>query len=245
METAYAHGLIAELEQVPSLEARLTDRLRQLITSGALPERSPLRLRDLARDFGVSPTPVRASLSSLERDGLVVIGRTGRAAVSPLTLEDVEEIYAARRGMEALAARRGAPMLTADALDDMASLLRELEAAAQADTLDTYLAVTWRFHARCYRAASRPRLVDEIERLFWRAVRYHRILLSSPERFAASVSTHRRFFDACDQRDGVAAERVVEESVRWSVDAFARVLGDREERKSVVGPVGRRAARGA
>ena len=242
METAHSQGLITELEQLPSLETRLTERLRQLITSGALPERSPLRLRDLARDFGVSPTPVRASLSCLERDGLVVIGRTGRAAVSPLTLEDVEEIYAARRGMEALAARRGAPLLTAEALDDMASLLGELEAAAQAETLDAYLAVTWRFHARCYRAASRPRLVDEIERLFWRAVRYHRILLSTPERFAASVSTHRRFFDACSERDGVAAERVVEDSVRWSVEAFATVLAEREGRKPVVEAVGRRPA---
>jgi len=242
MESRTTERLITELEQLPSLEDRLTDRLRQLITSGALPERSPLRLRDLARDFGVSPTPVRASLSRLERDGLVVIGRTGRAAVSPLTLEDVEEIYAARRGMEALAARRGAPLLTDAALDQMASLLAELEAAAQVETLDRYLDVTWRFHARCYRAASRPRLVDEIECLFWRAVRYHRILLSTPERFVSSVSSHRRFFDACEKRDGVAAEQVVEDSVRWSVNGFGSVLREREELRSVIEPVGRRAA---
>lgn len=235
--------MITQLEQVPSLEDRLTDRLRELITSGALPEKSPLRLRDLAREFGVSATPVRASLSLLERDGLVVIGRTGRAAVSPLTLEDVEEIYAARRGMEALAARRGAPLLTDGGLNEMASLLGELRSAAQVETLDRYLDVTWRFHARCYRAASRPRLVDEIERLFWRAVRYHRILLSTPERFAASVSSHQRFFDACEARDGIAAERVVEDSVLWSVEAFASVLRERDETRPVVESVSGRGRR--
>src|ERR1700742_4725094 len=107
--TTLRYAQIAELAQTPSLEERLTDQLRGLIATGALPERTPLRLRELAESFGVSPTPVRASLSQLERDGLVAIGRTGRAMVSPLTLEDIEEIYAARRGMEALAARRGAP----------------------------------------------------------------------------------------------------------------------------------------
>ncbi|MFZ1992592.1 MAG: GntR family transcriptional regulator [Solirubrobacteraceae bacterium] len=224
-----ATGAITELAQVPSLEDRLTERLRQLITSGTLPERTPLRLRELAEDFGVSPTPVRASVSRLERDGLIVIGPTGRASVSPLTLEDVEEIYAARRGVEALAAQRGAPRLTEPALEEMASLLEELRGAARADLLDTYVDVTWRFHARCYQAGSRPRLVDEVERLFWRAVRYHRILLSTPEYFAGSVASHERFFDACCERDGEAAGIVIEDSVRWSVEGFARVLGDRHD----------------
>ncbi len=224
-----ATGAIAELEQVPSLEDRLTERLRVLITRGTLPERTPLRLRELAEDFGVSPTPVRASLSRLERDGLVVIGPTGRAAVSPLTLEDVEEIYAARRGVEVLAAQRGAPRLTDGALEEMASLLEDLRNAARAEVLDTYLDVTWRFHARCYQAGSRRRLVDEVERLFWRAVRYHRILLATPERFAGSVASHERFFDACRERDGEAAGMVIEDGVRWSVEGFARVLGDRHD----------------
>jgi DNA-binding GntR family transcriptional regulator len=224
-----ASGAITELEQVPSLEDRLTERLRHLITSGTLPERTPLRLRELAEDFGVSPTPVRAGLSRLERDGLVVIGPTGRAAVSPLTLEDVEEIYAARRGVEVLAAQRGAPRLTDGALEEMASLLEDLRSAARAEALDTYLDVTWRFHARCYQAGSRPRLVDEVERLFWRAVRYHRILLATPERFAGSVASHERFFDACLERNGAAAGMVIEDGVRWSVEGFARVLGDRHD----------------
>src|SRR4051794_21456568 len=157
---------ITALEQSPSLEDRLSDQLRKLISSGALPEGTPLRLRDVAERFGVSPTPVRTSLSRLEQDGLVVIGRTGRATVSPLTLEDVEEIYAARRGMEALAARRGAPLLDDAAVEEMALLLDDLRDAAEPETLDTYLDSNWRFHERCYKASSRARLVDEVERLY-------------------------------------------------------------------------------
>ena len=41
----------------------------------------------------------------LEREGLVAVTATGRAVVSRLTREDFEEIYAARMGLEGLAAR--------------------------------------------------------------------------------------------------------------------------------------------
>jgi DNA-binding GntR family transcriptional regulator len=218
---------IVALEQTPSLEDRLTEQLRKLISSGALLEGTPLRLRDVAERFGVSPTPVRTSLSRLEQDGLVVIGRTGRAMVSPLTLEDVEEIYAARRGMEALAARRGAPLLHEDDLREMAALLKELHNTADPETLDTYLDVNWRFHERCYRASSRVRLVDEVGRLYWRAVRYYRMLLSTDRRLSTSVSFHERFYDACQARDGRAAALVVENGLRWSVERLARTLADR------------------
>ena len=58
------------------------------------------------------PTPVRISLTHLEREGLVEVGPTGRATVTRASREDFEEIYAARAGLEGLAARVGAVALT-------------------------------------------------------------------------------------------------------------------------------------
>src|SRR4051812_38889557 len=94
--------------QRESVEDRVTAALRELIVSGQLPEGTPLVQRALAERLGVSQTPVRLALTALQRVGLVVVGDTGRAVVSRLTREDFEEIYAARRGLEGLAARVGA-----------------------------------------------------------------------------------------------------------------------------------------
>ena len=90
------------------MEQRVAQALRDLIVSGQLPAGTPLVQRDLAQRLGVSQTPVRVGLTELERDGLVEVGETGRALVSRLTREDLEEIYAARLGLEGLAARVGA-----------------------------------------------------------------------------------------------------------------------------------------
>ena len=99
---------ISPLEDRESVEQRVAQTLRDLIVDGQLPEGTPLVQRELAQQLGVSPTPVRAGLSQLEREGFVVVTPTGRAIVSRLTREDFEEIYAARLGLEGLAADLGA-----------------------------------------------------------------------------------------------------------------------------------------
>ena len=79
---------------------------------------------------------------------------------------------------------------------------RELERLAKRQDVDGYLRARWEFHAACYEASGRPRLVAEVERLFWRAERYNRLVLSSRERFRAlGRATTARFFEACKAGD--------------------------------------------
>jgi GntR family transcriptional regulator, rspAB operon transcriptional repressor len=217
---------VVQLEPIErtSVEERVTRALRDLIVGGRLPEGTPLVQRDLAQRLGVSQTPVRVGLSELERDGLVEVGETGRAIVKRLTREDLEEIYAARSGLEGLAARVGAPAVTDEAYARMWNLMRELEKLARKRDVDLYLHARWDFHAVCYEASGRPRLVAEVERLFWRAERYNRLVLSTAERFNRSVGYYRAFLEACADRDGAAAERVIHDSMRQTVDDLAPLL---------------------
>jgi len=212
-----------------SVEDRVADALRGLIVTGQLPEGTPLVQRDLAQRLGVSQTPIRVGLNELQRVGLVSVGDTGRAFVSRLTREDLEEIYAARRGLEGLAARVGAAAVGPAELTRMRKLLTELEGLAKVQDVDGYLRVRWEFHAACYEAAGRPRLLAEVERLFWRAERYNRLVLSTRERFRGSVRNYRRFYEACKAGDARAAARVVEESTQWAVDLIWNSLPSEHE----------------
>jgi DNA-binding GntR family transcriptional regulator len=210
---------ITPLEQRESVEQQVARTLRELIIDGKLPEGTPLVQRDLAHQLGVSPTPVRAGLSQLEREGFVAVTPTGRAVVSRLTREDFEEIYAARLGLEGLAARLGARAVGRREIAHMQDALRDLRRLAAKRDVQEYLQQRWELHATCYRASGRQRLVDEVERLFWRADRYNRLVLSTDERFRESVGRYQGFLAACEAHDGERAERVVQDSIRW---AFGR-----------------------
>jgi DNA-binding GntR family transcriptional regulator len=220
---------IAPLAERPSTEQRVAEALRELIVAGHLPEGVPLVQRDLAQRLGVSQTPVRAGLSQLQREGFVFVSPTGRATVSRLTREDFEEVYAARIGLEGLAARRGAAVVAAADVRRMRQLLRELQSLAKRQAVDDYLVLRWEFHATCYRASGRSRLVAEVERLYWRSERYNRLVLSTPDRFRESVGRYRAFLAACEARDGGAAERAVQESIRWAVDRVGSELPSEED----------------
>lgn len=207
-----------------SVEDRVAETLRDLIVTGRLPEGTPLVQRDLAERLGVSQTPVRLGLVELERVGLVEIGETGRASVTRLTREDFEEISAARLGLEGLAARLGAEAVGPAELERMRLGLRELERLGRNVEVDGYLRARWAFHAACYEASGRMRLVAEVERLFWRSERYNRLVLSSRERFRLSVANYRRFYDACKAGDPKTAEQIIHESLQWAVDLISHDL---------------------
>jgi len=212
---------IVPLEERESIEQQVARTLRELIVDGKLPEGTPLVQRDLAQQLGVSPTPVRAGLSQLEREGFVAVTPTGRAIVSRLTREDFEEIYAARLGLEGLAARVGAHAVGRGEIAHMKETLRILRRLAAAQDVNAYLHGRWEFHATCYRASRRQRLVDEVERLYWRADRYNRLVLSTAERFRESVGRYQHFLAACEAGNGEQAEAAVQESIRWAFDRAA------------------------
>ena len=220
---------IAPLEERESIEQRVAQSLRALIVAGQLPAGTQLVQRDLALQLGVSQTPVRASLGRLQREGFVAVGSTGRAFVSRLTREDFEEIYAARLGLEGLAARLGAQAVGGRERASMQATLKRLEQAAAAEDVDEYLALRWEFYGTCYRASGRRRLVEEVERLYWRSERYNRLVLSTAQRFQDSFDRYTSFFASCEANDGVGAERGVQDALRWAVDSVAPGLPSETE----------------
>jgi DNA-binding GntR family transcriptional regulator len=207
-----------------SVESQVVEVLRELIVTDKLKGGTRLTQRDLADRLQVSQTPVRAGLSVLERDGLVTVQGKGRALVRHLTREDLEELYAMRRGLEGLAARLGAEQMTDDRAVLMRALLEKIRDAAASQDAKTYLRYRWEFHATCYQATARERLILEVERLYWRGERYLRLLLMGGERYARSVGWYERFLQHCEERDGAGAEQVIDESTRWGVLELAPLL---------------------
>jgi DNA-binding GntR family transcriptional regulator len=225
MEGAAAETLpIAPLEERESIEHRVAQALRGLIVSGQLPEATQLVQRDLAARLGVSQTPVRASLGRLAREGFVTFSPTGRAFVSRLTREDFEEIYATRLGLEGLAARLGAAAVGPKEIAQMRKLLERLRAAAAREDVDEYIALREDFYGTAYRASGRRRLVEEVERLYWRSERYNRLVLSTPGRLQESLGRYAAFHAACEANDSDRAEQIVQETMRWGLDSVSPEL---------------------
>ena len=87
---------------VPSREAAY-ENLRERIIQGDLPPGHRLAEEALAKEFGISRTPIREALFQLKREGLVT-GKTNCGfAVAPLSGRDIREIYPIMAAFESLA----------------------------------------------------------------------------------------------------------------------------------------------
>jgi DNA-binding GntR family transcriptional regulator len=201
-----------------TVEQAIVRALRDLITDGRLEPGLRLRYRDLAARFGVSVTPVRIALRDLAKEGLVEIAPHARARVTPLSIEELEEVYSARAGLEGLLAKRGAERMTDEALAPMRKRLGELESIADTRNRRRYLHAIWAYRLLCYEQAGRPRLLETVSLLVRRSARYNTLSLDEQRRFEESLVFQRRFLDASERRDGAAAERVMREAMDWGRD---------------------------
>lgn len=211
-----------------SLEDRVAERLRWMIAADRIPEETRLRQRPLAEQLGVSQTPVRNSLNRLVLDGFVEVGVNGHVYVRRRTFEDLEELSAARIGLEGLAMRLGAPRVKDAVVAQMEECLPMMERHAADNDLEQYLLCRWRFHAACYNASGRTRLVEKVERLFLAAARYNVVLLRLPAAVQESLGNYRAILEAVRNRDGDAAHAAFVASADWAVNRARGVLPHEE-----------------
>ncbi len=196
---------------------RAADLLREAILDEKFPPGSWIRLRDVASDMGMSTMPIREALQVLASEGLVAFYPHRGAQVSPLSVEDFEELYMARLGLEGLAARLGAERIQANQLAEMRKVCRQMEAAIEASDLHAFLELDLRFHAIHYDAAQRPKLASRIQSLKRLGTPYTRRARLSLAKTDYTRDFHDRLLRACETHDGDMAEKLLRDDLDFTV----------------------------
>lgn len=145
---------------LPSRTAHVLETIKAAILDGRFGPGQPLVESDLANEFGVSKTPVREALKTLESTGLVVIRPYTGTTVRSITREDALAIYDMRLLLEPEALRRS---VLAGA-DFTASALA-LERAALADDGAARSGANRDFHRGLYAECGNPLLVRTLDGL--------------------------------------------------------------------------------
>jgi len=204
---------MTDVQAPPTVELRadaVHDRLREAILLGELDTGAPISQVKLALRLGVSRTPLREAVRMLQREGLILSEPNRRIRVAPLSAEDLEELYAQRIVLDALALRRSVPRFEQVELDELRDLLDRMHAVERARLPEEWEGPHRRFHGvlRCHAgariAASAAVLSDHSER-------YRREYLRERGAWRTAVAEHEEILAACVARD---ADRAVDVLVR-------------------------------
>jgi DNA-binding GntR family transcriptional regulator len=188
--------------------------LRERVLSGTLRPGERVRISQVARDLGFSDIPVREGVKRLEAEGLLRFETHKGAVVETLDCDDIEEMFAIRAELEALAVRRAARTINRDQLDELLALIEAMEAAEREGRVDDYGHLNRAFHFAIYEAQPYQRLFTLI-RHYWNSSDWcRRVFVGDATSVRASAAEHRGIYQALVDGDGETAAELLRQQKR-------------------------------
>jgi DNA-binding GntR family transcriptional regulator len=148
--------------------------IRRRILTGELEPGGPINQDALAPELGVSVTPVREAVRRLEAEGLVRFEAHKTVLVTPLSRDELRELYDMRLQLDPYAASLAAARATKDDLDE----IEQLACAPASDDPLEQLIRNRAFHRAIYARSGNNLLIETLDRLWEQTDRYRIILVS-------------------------------------------------------------------
>jgi len=183
-------------------------RIRADIMSLKLPPETRVSVDSLARELGVSQTPIREALSMLEANGLVSKRHFAGYATTPrMDRAQLDELFEFRLLIEPHAARKAAEMMTDTDMELLVS-------GESAPSHDTFADMDTEFHRLIAQGAGNNLIADSLARLHIHVHIFRSCFRS--EIAEEAVHEHRTIIAAIKARDGAMAEAAMRSHIERS-----------------------------
>jgi DNA-binding GntR family transcriptional regulator len=189
------------------------DRLLEMILDLRLPPGAMVNEQQIATEIGFGRMPVREAIARLAGDRFITVMPRRGNFVTPLSLDDVLDMFEAREAIECgvayIAARRASD---AD-LDTLRHLIVTAEKAREGDSAEAYLHDDQEIHAFLVHMINNSLLQDAADRLLQHNLRFWRSYWSTRPAQLSSMLSHADLLAALEARDPVAAEQAMREHI--------------------------------
>jgi DNA-binding GntR family transcriptional regulator len=226
---AFVPGILVGRGQlVQNASVAATELIREAILDGRLEPGSRLKEEELARELGISRTPVREALLILQSEGLIETTPNRGAIVGTHDADDLVDLYQLRALLEGYAARQAAARVS----DEEIGLLREscdrFDLIASNDVREL-VKENLLFHSSIHAAAGSVRLTEMLRRVIELPLVYKSYAWYPPDQKRISAHYHRQITNALSVRDAERAELVMREHVFEARDLLVANFRDRAE----------------
>lgn len=182
------------------MEGRIADHLRKAledeIVTGQLSPGTRLDEVSLATRFAVSRTPIREALNQLSTSGLIEMRPRRGAIVTPVTAENLIEMFETMAEMEAVCGRLATRRMSEEERQGLFDVHEDCRRAAEIGDVEIYYEENVRFHRAIYLGSHNRFLANEVRQLRRRLQAYRRLQLRVRGRVAGSFAEHEAIVDA-------------------------------------------------
>ena len=201
------------------LYEEVADQLRVRIFAHELAPGTWIDEQTLAKEFGISRTPLREAIKVLAAEGLITMKLRRGAYVTEVNRGDLEQIFTILSLLEGQAAKEAATKAQEKDLNELDDMHLRLEKAAADRNLDQFFEVNVRFHERIIAIANNPWMTGVIADLRKVLKLQRKDSLSRSGRLQSSLSEHREILKALLKRDPIAAEQAMRTHLARGLEA--------------------------
>lgn len=218
-----------DVDPIPrdSLHDQVTARIRDMIVDGRLVAGQPIPELELARQLGISRTPLREALKVLASEGLVELLPRRGAIVKVFTVKDAQDMLAVIALLEEHAGREACNASDAE-IAAILELHGHMRGHYERRERPEYFRLNQEIHNAIVRAAGNPTLsiLHGILRNRMRRLRY--IGNQSPDNWSAAMAEHEAFIAALRVRDGKRLGRLMREHLDNTLPRIKAAVGSLE-----------------
>lgn len=201
-----------------STAARVADLLRARILDGTMPPGSRIVELEIARELGVSRSPVREALLRLEGEGLAAIVPYRGALVTPPQRERFGELMEFRLALERFALDRLVERLPEGAIGQLRARAAALRKAVSTRNLRRAVDEDLAVHRTIVRLAGNALLERAYEELLAQIRLYIAVTSARYARIGELADEHDALIGAIERRDLRAARKLLDAHVAHGLD---------------------------
>ena len=217
----------------PKRSLAVREMIEERIVDGRYPPGMRLDEVALAKEFGVSRTPIRETLIQLSSSGMVDLRPRRGAVVADASPHRICEMFEVMAELEAMCARLAARRITDEEQADLVAAHHACELARDTGSADGYFVENEAFHQVIYGAAHNAFLAEQALQLQRRLRPYRRLQLRIRNRVGTSFAEHQAIVDALVAGDGDKAAQVLRDHVIVQGERYGDLVASISHMKSV------------
>jgi DNA-binding GntR family transcriptional regulator len=206
--TGTARG--AEASRSTSSEI-IRQRLRHDIVSMRLVPGTPILEKEIAKEHGVSRTPVREAVLRLAEERLVEVAPKSGTFVARIPLSALPEALVVRRALEGVTVRAATRFASASQLTGLRAIIQRQQETAAAGDREAFHAADEDFHAAIAAAGRYRGIWDLIQQVKVHVDRYRRLTLPQEGRMERVIAEHAAILAAIERGEAEVAVGHMEE----------------------------------
>lgn len=215
------NGKLVIAPPVP-MRMQIYEHLRDQILDRTIAPSSRLVEAQIAKENGISRTPVREALHLLEKDGfLESIPRVGYR-VKTLDWDELDEIFEIRRINELLACRWAMQKIDASGIKILEKNLARAKTALEKKSPGSFLRFDEEFHEILFKAAGSKHLLNICQALRRLMLRFRAESIKTEETVQDALEGHVRILECLKKKDLKGLEGAMTDHLRYSRNSIRK-----------------------